>query len=83
MTHPRVESDPLTDREYLFAMRRERDEGYAPRAPRPTKLDPHKECLRDRLEGAGLVLLAATVLLRDIRAQGHAGGITQLKEFLI
>ena len=65
------------------ALRGERDEGYGPRAPRPTKLDPHKEYLRDRVERAGPVLLAATVLLREIRAQGYAGGITQLKEFLI
>ena len=64
------------------ALRGERDEGYGPRAPRPTKLDHHKAYLRDRVERAGPVVLAATVLLREIRAQGYAGGITQLKEFL-
>ena len=64
------------------ALRGERDEGYGPRAPRPTKLDQHKEYLCDRVARAGPVLLAATVLLREIRAQGYAGGITQLKEFL-
>src|SRR5665213_2594778 len=30
------------------ALRGQRDEGYGPRAPRPTKLDEHKDYLRDR-----------------------------------
>lgn len=55
---------------------------YGPREPRPTKLEPYAEFLRDRLERAGRVPLHATVLLREIRAQGYNGGITQLKEYL-
>jgi transposase len=58
------------------------DGRYGPREPRPTKLDDHKDYLRRRIEGAGDVRLSATVLLREIRSNGYAGGITQLKEFL-
>lgn len=63
-------------------LRGQHDSRYGPREPRPTKLDQHKDYLRDRLERAGTVRLNATVLLREIRAQGYDGGITQLKEFL-
>jgi transposase len=55
---------------------------YSPREPRPTKLDPYTEYLRQRIERAGKVQLHATVLLREIRAHGYLGGITQLKEYL-
>ncbi|MGZ3518885.1 MAG: IS21 family transposase [Vulcanimicrobiaceae bacterium] len=55
---------------------------YASREPRPTKLDPYAGYLRERLERAGKVQLHATVLLREIRALGYDGGITQLKEYL-
>ena len=64
------------------ALRGERDEEYGPRGPRPTKLEPYKEYVRERLQRAGPVVLSATVLLREIRARGYAGGVTQLKEFL-
>jgi transposase len=63
-------------------LRGEHDGRYGPRAPRPTKLDPYKEYVEDRLLRAGKETLRATVLLREIRAQGYAGGITQLKEHL-
>jgi transposase len=53
-----------------------------PRKPRPTKLDEHKDYLRDRLEQAGAIRLSATVLLRQIRMRGYDGGVTQLKEYL-
>lgn len=64
------------------ALRGERNEEYGPRSPRPTKLDPHKGYVVDRLARAGPVVLSATVLLREIRMHGYDGGITQLKEFL-
>lgn len=38
--------------------------------------------MQERLEAAGKIRLPATVLLREIRAQGYEGGITQLKEYL-
>jgi transposase len=63
-------------------LRGEHDDRYGPRAPRPTKLDPYKDYVRDRLASAGKETLRATVLLREIRALGYSGGITQLKELV-
>lgn len=56
--------------------------GYGPRTPRPSKLDPHKAYLRRRLREAGPRRLPATVLLRELRARGYAGGISILKDWL-
>lgn len=58
------------------------DGRYGPRTSRPTKLGPFTSYLQERLDAAGKVPLPATVLLREIRAQGYEGGITQLKEYL-
>ena len=63
-------------------LRGDHDDQYGPRLPRPTKLDPYKEYVEDRLLRAGKETLRATVLLREIRAQGYVGGITQLKEHM-
>jgi transcriptional regulator with XRE-family HTH domain len=63
-------------------LRGEHSDSYGPREPRPTKIAPHAEYLRERLEFAGKTQLPATVLLRELRAQGYDGGITQLKDFL-
>ena len=40
---------------------------YGPRQPRPTKLDPFKEYLRERIEAARPHWIPAVVLLREIR----------------
>src|SRR5579863_5333411 len=58
------------------------DGQYGPRQPRPTKIDAHKGYLQERVEVAGKIRLPATVLLREIRANGYEGGITQLKEYV-
>jgi transposase len=63
-------------------LRGQHDGRYGPRMPRPTKVGPFKSYLQERLDAAGKVQLPATVLLREIRAQGYKGGITQLKEYL-
>ncbi len=63
-------------------LRRETDGQYGPRRPRPTKVDPYKTYVQERLEAAGKIWLPATVLLREIRAQGYEGGVTQLKDYL-
>lgn len=55
---------------------------YPPRAPRPSKLDPFKAYLCQRVSQAKPHWLPATVLLREIREQGYSGGISQLKVFL-
>lgn len=52
------------------------------RAPRPTKLDPFKAYLAMRVREAHPDWLPATVLLRELQAEGYAGGISQLKAFL-
>ncbi len=55
---------------------------YKPRAPRPRKLDAYLEYLRERVEAAEPHWIPATVLLREIRERGYAGGISQLKAYL-
>jgi hypothetical protein len=52
-------------------LRGEADGLYGPRCPRPTKIDAYKGYLQERLEAAGKIWLQATVLLREIRAQGY------------
>ena len=46
---------------------------------RASKLEPFKDFIRDRLDEFDL---PATVLLREIRELGYAGGITILKEYV-
>ena len=55
---------------------------YGPRAPKPSKLDPHKAYVRQRLLDAAPRRLPATVLLRELRARGYDGGVTILKDWL-
>ena len=55
---------------------------YGPRAPRPCKLDPYKDYLRQRVEQAKPRWIPATVLLREIGERGYDGGISQLKAWL-
>jgi transposase len=56
--------------------------GYSERAARPCKLDPYREYLRERLAAAAPRVIPAPVLLREIRARGYTGGISQLKAFM-
>lgn len=55
---------------------------YQPREPRPTKLGPFESYLRQRVEQAHPIWLPATVLNREIRAQGYGGGLSLLRAFL-
>jgi transposase len=55
---------------------------YGPRAARPCKLDPFKPYLLERIEQARPDWIPATVLLREIRAEGYDGGISQLKAYV-
>ena len=55
---------------------------YGPRLARPTKLDPYKDYLLERIHAARPHWIPAVVLLREIKEHGYPGGITQLKEFL-
>ena len=51
----------------------------AKKVPRPSKLDPFKGYVADRLAEFDL---PATVLLREIKELGYGGGISILKEFV-
>jgi transposase len=53
---------------------------YGPRAPRPQRLDPYRDYIRQRLEA--LPQLRATRLLREIRALGYEGGYTRLTDYV-
>ncbi len=53
---------------------------YGPRPPVPTKLDPYKAIVRERLEE--YPELTAVRLLAEIRAAGHPGGYTQPREYV-
>ena len=68
-----------TVRRYL---RDESARRYGPRVPRPCKLDPFQEYLRERVGQARPRWIPATVLLREIAERGYSGGISQLKAFL-
>lgn len=51
---------------------------YAPRPPRPTKLDAFKPLIRQRL--ADFPELSGVRLLEEIQAAGYAGGYSQLRD---
>jgi transposase len=55
---------------------------YGPRVPRPTRLDPFKAYLQERIEAARPRWIPATVLLRELGERGYSGGISQLKAYL-
>lgn len=55
---------------------------YGPREPQPTKLDPHKAYLLDRVASATPDWIPATVLFRELHALGYSVGITRLRMFL-
>ena len=52
---------------------------YGPRAPLPSKLDPFKEYLHQRLQAG---VWNAVVLLREIKERGYTGGYTLLQEYV-
>jgi transposase len=53
---------------------------YGPRAPRPCKVDPFREFLRERL--TAFPELTAVRLLREVRELGYRGGLTALKDYV-
>lgn len=68
-----------TVRRYL---RDEAARRYGPREPRACKLDAYQAYLSERIAQARPRWIPATVLLREIRGLGYAGGISQLKAWL-
>lgn len=69
--------DRKTVRKYL--LQPEARPVYGPRPAPPSKLDPFKEYLGDRLKAG---VWNAQVLLRELRTRGYAGGYTILKDWL-
>lgn len=55
---------------------------YAKREARPTKLQPYETYLKARIEAAEPNWIPATVLYREIKAQGYSGGMTQLRQYV-
>jgi transposase len=55
---------------------------YKPRAPRPTKLDPCREYICQRMQAAAPDLIAASALLRELKAQGYKGQLRSLQTFM-
>jgi transposase len=68
-----------TVRRYL---RDEQAGRYKQREPRPTKLDPFKDYVLERVAAARPHWIPATVLHRELQETGYEGGISQLKAFL-
>src|ERR1700756_2710102 len=52
------------------------------REARPSKLDPFRQYLEERVKAAAPDWIPATVLLREIRALGYPGGYSILKDYL-
>ena len=63
-------------------LRGEHDGQYGPRLPRPSKLDPYKDYIGIVSRALAKETLCAQCFLREIRALGYTGGITQLKEHI-
>lgn len=55
---------------------------YGPRTARPTKLGPFESYVQERIAAAHPDWIPASVLLRELRAQGYEGGYSQLKAFV-
>jgi transposase len=68
-----------TVRRYL---RDDEAERYRSRPLRPTKLDPFKGYVIERLRAAEPEGIPASVLLMELRERGYAGGYTMLKVFV-
>lgn len=55
---------------------------YSPRAKRPTKLEPFKPYLLQRIDAAKPHWIPAAVLFREIKAQGYGGGVTLVRAYV-
>ena len=64
-------------------LRVENSHQYKNRATRPGKLDPFTSYLRQRIREAHPHWLPATVLMREIEAQGYTGSLSLLKQFYL
>lgn len=56
---------------------------YSSRSRKLLKLDPYRDYIQKRLQDASPHWVPATVILREIKLQGYAGGYTQLKDYML
>lgn len=56
--------------------------GYGPRKKIPSKLDPYKDYLLNRIQQAEPYKIPANVLLKEIQSLGFQGKITIVRDFL-
>jgi transposase len=52
------------------------------RDARPSKLDPYRQYIKERVKAAAPDWIPATVLLRELKALGYQGGYSILKDYL-
>jgi len=55
---------------------------YKARAARPTKLDPFRDYICQRMQAAAPDCIAAPALLRELKAQGYKGQLRSLQAFM-
>jgi len=55
---------------------------YKARAPRPTKLEPFHDYIRQRMDAAAPDWIAAPALLRELKAQGYRGELRSVQAFM-
>lgn len=55
---------------------------YPDRAPRPSKLDPYKAYIAERIEAAKPHWIPASVLFEEIRTRGYNGGCTRVRSYV-
>ncbi|HET8705211.1 MAG TPA: IS21 family transposase [Pseudomonadales bacterium] len=55
---------------------------YGPREARPSKLEPYKAYVQQRIRAAAPHWIPATVLFHEIREQGYTGGATLLRGYV-
>src|SRR5215471_14955588 len=53
------------------------------RGAQPSKLDPYKQYIHERVKAAAPDWIPATVLLRELKALGYSGGYSTLKNHLV
>ncbi|HVI90906.1 MAG TPA: IS21 family transposase [Dongiaceae bacterium] len=56
---------------------------FKKRQPRQSKLDVHKDFLRQRMQSAAPDRIPATVLLRELRDRGFTGQVSILRDYLL
>lgn len=56
--------------------------GYKKRPAKPQKLDAYRDYIRERLESGRPHWIPATVILKEIKAQGYEGEISMLRQYM-